>query len=70
MIKPLLDMLGKGLKVGDLVAYGKSNRHHPISVGTIEDIDEKYILVKGLLNSKPGKISRHNADDRLVLING
>ena len=49
----MTDLLGKMIKVGDAVVYGKSSRHDPINVGIVVSIDDDgTINIKGKGNHK------------------
>lgn len=67
MRDPVLDMVGNELREGDLVVYGKSNRHDPINIGRIEliDIGNDEIHVLGRGNSKTG-ITRLSNSSRML----
>jgi hypothetical protein len=66
-MEDLKDLRGVTLSVGDIVAYGKSDRNNPINIGTIVDITEKDICILGKGNSKVGKLC-HWAQDRLIVL--
>jgi hypothetical protein len=67
------DMRGVLLQEGDVIAYGRSSRHHPINIGTIEGFEEVsgtnrvYILVLGKGNSKVAKIPSYHSGRMIVL---
>lgn len=65
--KSLKDLRGVELSIGDVVAYGKSDRNNPINIGTIVDITEEDICILGRGNSKVGKLC-HWAQDRLIVL--
>ncbi len=52
------DMRGVIIEEGDTIAYGKSSRYDPISIGEVISIsDDNIVFVKGVNNSKGGYIS-------------
>jgi len=57
-LSDLKDILGRTLEVGDSVAYGKSDRNHPIKVGKILafDYEKEDIIVKAVGGYKDSKI--------------
>lgn len=53
------DMRGVLIEEGDAIAYGKSSRYDPITIGEVLSISEDGIIfVKGVNNSKGGYISK------------
>ncbi len=60
------DMRGVLIEEGDTIAYGKSSRYDPISIGEVISIsDDNIVFVKGVNNSKGGYIS--NSERVIVL---
>ena len=69
----MLDFYGREIKVGNLVVYGKSNRHDPLMVGEIVEIDEDVghwgeITIHGVKNSKAGTLSGFKINQRIVIL--
>jgi len=52
------DHFGREIKVGDLVVYGKSDRHHPVNVGVVVELipEELEVKVLGHDKTKPGSL--------------
>ena len=48
------DMRGIDIKVGQVIAYGKSDKDHPIHIGKVISLDSKGIVVLGKGNIKTG----------------
>lgn len=64
-------MFGRELTVGDVVAYGKSNRDNPINVGVIVNLYYKGkddIEIIGFNNKRPGILPYWESDRRIVLL--
>lgn len=68
------DMRGVLLQKGDVVAYGRSNRNHPINIGTIEGFEyqdnrhyDYEILILGNGNTKLARIPEFHASRIIVL---
>lgn len=66
-MKDLHDMRNIRLEVGQVIAYGKSSRYNPISIGKIISITDKEIEVLGKGNTKTGKLC-HWAQDRIIVL--
>lgn len=61
------DMRGVKIKVGDTVAYGKSDRYDPIRIGSIVTITDKHIEVLGRGAPKSGIIPAYHSNRIIVL---
>lgn len=60
------DIRGVLIEEGDTIAYGKSSRYDPISIGEVVSISEDDIIfVKGVNNSKGGYISK---PERIIVL--
>lgn len=70
------DRRGTLLQKGFVVAYGRSNRNHPINIGTIEGFEYKDdrhydydIIILGVGNEKLARIPEFHANRIIVLPN-
>tara|TARA_R110002051_G_scaffold183838_1_gene253337 strand:+ start:87 stop:305 length:219 start_codon:yes stop_codon:yes gene_type:complete len=60
------DMRGVIIEEGDVIAYGKSSRYDPITIGEVLSIsDDGIVFVKGVNNSKGGYISN---SERIIVL--
>lgn len=57
------DYFGREIQVGDLVAYGKSDRWKPLNVGVVQEVSKDSMKVLGHGNTKVGEISCSWMDD-------
>lgn len=64
----LLDLLGRSVRKGDKVVYGKSDRHNPLAIGKVLEITDEYVKVMGESNVREGKIPMSHAKNRIVRI--
>ena len=61
------DMRGVRIEVGNVVAYGKSDRYDPIRIGNIVAITDKHIEVLGRGAPKSGIIPAYHSNRIIVL---
>lgn len=66
------DLRGIEIKAGDRIVYGKSDRHNPIKIGAVIDVEEKVLVVKGDGNVKEGRIPHYphvsDINSRIVVL--
>ena len=66
------DLRGVDIKKGDRIVYGKSDRHNPIKIGKVEEVQEKALIVLGDGNVKTGKIPHYphvsDTNERIVVL--
>jgi len=63
----IYDMRNNKIIVGACIAYGKSSRYRPISIGEVIEITEDDIYILGKGNSKVGKIPLSHLKRIIVL---
>jgi len=67
-MKVFKDMFGNEIEVGNIVAYGKSNRDYPIQIGKVIGIDEFNIEVIGKGNTQSGKLKGPYSEARIIIL--
>lgn len=63
--KDLRDVI---IQVDDYVMYGKSCRHTPVSLGTVQSIEENGIKVLGDGCTKEGLLHEYNIKNRVLVL--
>ena len=58
------DCFGKEIVEGDIIVYGKSDRHNPLKVGSVVGVEEDVVKVIGDGNTKVGELTNHGLNDR------
>lgn len=66
-MKTHVDKRGVEIVVGDIIAYGKSDRYDPIRIGNVVTITEEYIEVLGRGAPKSGMLPSYHSDRIVVL---
>tara|TARA_R110000851_G_C13040536_1_gene562115 strand:- start:1279 stop:1509 length:231 start_codon:yes stop_codon:yes gene_type:complete len=62
------DIRGIVIEVGDYVMYGKSCRHTPVSLGTVQSIGEEGIKVLGDGCKNEGLLRGYNIPNRVLIL--
>lgn len=62
------DLRGVIIEEEDYIIYGKSDRYHPVKLGTVVAILEDGIKVLGDGNNKTGKLKAYDISERVLVL--